>query len=72
MHDPFQRYDLKGSKVGRAVSEEEKKNPTVILKDLDFKTKRGKLKIGYGRKEELLNQVIVCVCIYIYMVKKYT
>ena len=30
------RYDLKGSTVGRAVSEYEKKQPTTIYKDLDF------------------------------------
>ncbi|EKX52203.1 hypothetical protein GUITHDRAFT_133919 [Guillardia theta CCMP2712] len=42
VHD---RYDLKGSTVGRQVSEAEKKNPTVILKDLDFIKANGSLEV---------------------------
>ncbi len=32
----IQRYDLKGSLVGRVATSEEKKSPTVVLKDVDL------------------------------------
>mmetsp|Transcript_64297 Transcript_64297/g.158222 ORF Transcript_64297/g.158222 Transcript_64297/m.158222 type:complete len:727 (+) Transcript_64297:129-2309(+) len=52
-----QRFDLKGSTVGRAVSEAEKTKPTVILKDLDFMDKNKNLDIGPERKSQLMGQI---------------
>eukprot|EP00960_Hanusia_phi_P072844 767885-Hanusia_phi.AAC.10 len=54
VHD---RYDLKGSTVGRQVSEAEKKNPTVILKDLDFVNAKGKIVVGVDRRQQMMTQV---------------
>mmetsp|Transcript_21416 Transcript_21416/g.70952 ORF Transcript_21416/g.70952 Transcript_21416/m.70952 type:complete len:629 (-) Transcript_21416:146-2032(-) len=54
VHD---RYDLKGSTVGRQVSEAEKKNPTVILKDLDFIKANGKIVVGADRRQQMMTQV---------------
>mmetsp|Transcript_44433 Transcript_44433/g.105296 ORF Transcript_44433/g.105296 Transcript_44433/m.105296 type:complete len:515 (+) Transcript_44433:226-1770(+) len=52
-----QRYDLKGSTVGRKVSEAEKQQETVILKDLDFKENLGKITLGADRKALLMSQM---------------
>jgi len=54
VHD---RYDLKGSTVGRQVSEAEKKNPTVILKDLDFVNAKGKIVVGVDRRQQMMTQI---------------
>jgi len=57
-----QRYDLKGSTVGRSVSEAERKKPTVILKDLDFLNETRNMKIGAERKNILITQVRADCC----------
>jgi 1-phosphatidylinositol-4-phosphate 5-kinase len=57
-----QRYDLKGSTVGRSVSEAERKKPTVILKDLDFLNETKSMKIGAERKNVLITQIRADCC----------
>jgi 1-phosphatidylinositol-4-phosphate 5-kinase len=52
-----QRYDLKGSTVGRAVPENERLKATVIYKDLDFKERLGELRLGAERKKLLMDQI---------------
>ncbi len=67
-HDTcVQRYDLKGSTVGRSVSEEDRNRPTVILKDLDFLTNHSMLQMGPERKNLLITQVCMYVCVYVCM-----
>jgi len=52
-----ERYDLKGSTVGRHASEKERKRETPILKDLDFLDANRKLKIGNEMKQKILKQL---------------
>ena len=52
-----QRFDLKGSRVGRSVSENEAKKPTVILKDLDFLAEKKAIKLGMERKKIYVTQI---------------
>ncbi|KAL9654925.1 hypothetical protein ABK040_008715 [Willaertia magna] len=53
-----ERYDLKGSTVGRSASEKEKARETPVLKDLDFKKDRKrKLKVGAQMKNLILHQL---------------
>ncbi len=52
-----QRYDLKGSTLGRVASEEERLNPTVVYKDIDVLLHQTKFKVGSARKTALETQV---------------
>ena len=54
-----ERYDLKGSTRGRVTSEEERKDPNVVLKDLDWIRAGRKLHLGDDKKRRLLAQVSV-------------
>ncbi|EFC37710.1 phosphatidylinositol-4-phosphate 5-Kinase [Naegleria gruberi] len=54
-----ERYDLKGSTVGREASEKEKKRETPIYKDLDFLRRSSKLKVGPQMKNLIMNQLQV-------------
>lgn len=51
------RYDLKGSTVGRKVSEFEKQQATTIYKDLDFFEMQHKLVLGATRRQAVLEQI---------------
>jgi hypothetical protein len=51
------RYDLKGSKVGRQVSEFEKTQATTIYKDLDFLENQRSIVLGSVRRAAVLEQV---------------
>ena len=51
------RYDLKGSKVGRQVSEFEKTQATTIYKDLDFLETQRSIVLGSVRRAAVLEQV---------------
>merc|ERR1719183_650914 len=53
------RYDLKGSTVGRKVSEFEKQQATTIYKDLDFFEMQRKLELGSTRRQAVLEQIKV-------------
>lgn len=53
-HVIHERYDLKGSTVGRSATADEKLNPEVILKDLDI---HRKLSIGPEMKSKLFQQL---------------
>ena len=52
-----ERYDLKGSTRGRVTSEEERSDPNVVLKDLDWIRSGRKLHLGPDKKRRLLGQV---------------
>jgi len=52
-----ERFDLKGSTLGRAASEDEKKKDTVTYKDLDFRERNMRIQIGPQRKGALLDQL---------------
>eukprot|EP01117_Protostelium_nocturnum_P010082 TRINITY_DN3598_c0_g1_i1.p1 TRINITY_DN3598_c0_g1~~TRINITY_DN3598_c0_g1_i1.p1 ORF type:complete len:366 (-),score=122.46 TRINITY_DN3598_c0_g1_i1:41-1138(-) len=52
----IEKYDLKGSTVGRFASEKEKANENVILKDLDIAMKR-KIRLGKEAKKRLMDQL---------------
>jgi len=55
--DIHERYDLKGSTRGRVTSEEERQDPNVVLKDLDWLSSGRKLHLGEDKKRRLLAQV---------------
>ena len=52
-----QRYDLKGSTLGRAATEEQRKSPLVVLKDIDLVESQTKFNVGQARKATLERQV---------------
>jgi len=52
------RFDLKGSRLGREASAEERaKGPRAILKDLDLEARGARLRLGSRRKAALMRQV---------------
>ncbi|KAL0491931.1 phosphatidylinositol phosphate kinase [Acrasis kona] len=52
-----ERYDLKGSTIGRTASENERKRETPILKDLDFLDSKRKLFVGKEVKDRIMKQL---------------
>ncbi|KAJ3114367.1 Phosphatidylinositol-4-phosphate 5-kinase [Phlyctochytrium bullatum] len=56
--DIHETYDLKGSSVGRIISEkEEAKNPRAVLKDLNWLQKGRKLKLGPEKETQFVEQM---------------
>ncbi|GAX12037.1 1-phosphatidylinositol-4-phosphate 5-kinase [Fistulifera solaris] len=51
-----ERYDLKGSTVGRKVSEEERRRPDVVLKDINFLEQKD-ISIRFETRKALLDQL---------------
>ncbi len=56
IHTFAQRYELKGSMLGRIASSEERKSPTVVLKDIDLMISHKKFVLGKDRKQEIVKQ----------------
>jgi len=57
---PFEihrRYDLKGSWIGRATPGKEDLDPSVALKDVDFKEANESINVGLEVKEKLIQQI---------------
>jgi hypothetical protein len=52
----WQRYELKGSMLGRIATSEGKMSPTVVLKDIDLMISHKKFVLGKERKQELVKQ----------------
>ncbi|GAM23972.1 hypothetical protein SAMD00019534_071470 [Acytostelium subglobosum LB1] len=52
-----ERYDLKGSIVGREASENEKKSDSVTFKDIDFRNRNKKICIGPQKSAIFLDQI---------------
>jgi 1-phosphatidylinositol-4-phosphate 5-kinase len=56
--DIHETYDLKGSLIGRAVSEEEaSKNPRAVLKDLNWLEKHKKLMLGPVKRKQFVDMM---------------
>eukprot|EP00929_Paragymnodinium_shiwhaense_P107559 TRINITY_DN7370_c1_g2_i2.p1 TRINITY_DN7370_c1_g2~~TRINITY_DN7370_c1_g2_i2.p1 ORF type:complete len:856 (+),score=195.15 TRINITY_DN7370_c1_g2_i2:82-2649(+) len=51
------RFDLKGSWVGRETPEDEGRDPTVALKDVDFTKQNESIRIGPERKKLMIEQL---------------
>jgi hypothetical protein len=61
-----QRYDLKGSLIGREMKHMNQEVLTVALKDADFIASKAKLQIGKIRKRMWLEQVLhIFVCTFV-------
>jgi len=57
---PFEihcRYDLKGSYVGRVTHDIQSLDPSIALKDVDFKQDNQRIKVGKETKEQLIKQI---------------
>jgi hypothetical protein len=52
-----ERYDLKGSTVGRAVPDSKRLDPSVVMKDLDFEALKRKIHLGPQRKKVFMDQL---------------
>ncbi|KAN0023065.1 hypothetical protein ACTFIU_009148 [Dictyostelium citrinum] len=52
-----ERYDLKGSVVGREASLDEKKSESVTFKDIDFRNRKQKIYLGPGKKQSFIDQI---------------
>jgi len=52
-----ERYDLKGSTRNRFTTDEERQDPNVVLKDLDWINSGRKLHLGGDKKRRLLGQI---------------
>ena len=52
-----ERYDLKGSTRNRFTTDEERQDPNVVLKDLDWINSGRKLHLGADKKRRLLAQI---------------
>ncbi|KAM9972349.1 hypothetical protein ACTFIW_007408 [Dictyostelium discoideum] len=52
-----ERYDLKGSVVGREASVDEKKSDSVTFKDIDFRNRKQKIFLGPGKKQSFIDQI---------------
>ncbi|KAJ3098394.1 Phosphatidylinositol-4-phosphate 5-kinase [Phlyctochytrium planicorne] len=56
--DIHETYDLKGSTVGRIITEEEaRRNPRAVLKDLNWIQKGRKLKLGPEKEQQFTEQM---------------
>ncbi|KAJ3210425.1 Phosphatidylinositol-4-phosphate 5-kinase [Dinochytrium kinnereticum] len=56
--DIHETYDLKGSSVGRVISEEEeKKNPRAVLKDMNWLQRGRKLRLGPEKERQFVEQM---------------
>jgi 1-phosphatidylinositol-4-phosphate 5-kinase len=57
---PFEihcRYDLKGSWVGRVTHERHTLDPSIALKDVDFKQDEQRIRVGKELKDQLIKQI---------------
>jgi len=52
------RYDLKGSWVGRETPHENRFDPSIALKDMDFKQANESIRVGKELKESIVQQII--------------
>ncbi|EGC34645.1 hypothetical protein DICPUDRAFT_55653 [Dictyostelium purpureum] len=52
-----ERYDLKGSVVGREASVEERKSESVTFKDIDFRNRKHKIYLGPTKKQSFVDQI---------------
>ncbi len=52
-----ERYDLKGSTIGRSASEREKQRDAPILKDNDFLSKKRKILVSQEMKDKIMTQL---------------
>lgn len=52
-----ERYDLKGSTVGRLVPDNRRLDPSMVMKDLDFDILKRKIHLGAERKAMLMAQI---------------
>ena len=68
IHTYTQRFDLKGSTLGRMATLEERNQRGVIYKDRDALMYQRKFKMGAARKETFEAQVCdcICMCLYVY------
>ncbi|KAI9140810.1 SAICAR synthase-like protein [Paraphysoderma sedebokerense] len=56
--DIHEIYDLKGSSVGRFISEEEAKgNPKAVLKDINWMNRQRKLELGPEKRKAIIEQL---------------
>jgi 1-phosphatidylinositol-4-phosphate 5-kinase len=53
----LQRYDLKGSTLGRMATKKQKQNSICVLKDMDLLMNQKKFSVGPSRKKDLMFQV---------------
>ncbi len=60
-----QRYDLKGSTLGRVATLQQRLSSAVVLKDIDLIVDQTKFRVGKDRKRMLEAQV--CMCVYVYI-----
>jgi len=50
-------YDIKGSKIGRSISEKDKSNPTAAMKDNDFIMNEESIKMPSEIKHQFIEQI---------------
>ncbi|ORZ10074.1 hypothetical protein BCR42DRAFT_333937 [Absidia repens] len=57
--DVHETYDLKGSTLGRLLPEEEiKRNPSAVMKDLNWESRKRKLKLGPQKRGLFVKQLV--------------
>ncbi|KAI8339223.1 hypothetical protein BC941DRAFT_460672 [Chlamydoabsidia padenii] len=57
--DVHETYDLKGSTIGRLLPEEEiKRNPSAVMKDLNWEARKRKLKLGPQKRGMFIKQLV--------------
>ncbi|CAO3609184.1 unnamed protein product [Cunninghamella echinulata] len=57
--DVHETYDLKGSTIGRLLPEEEiRKNPSAVMKDLNWEKRNRKLKLGPQKRGMFIKQLV--------------
>ncbi|CAO3598578.1 unnamed protein product [Absidia cylindrospora] len=57
--DVHETYDLKGSTIGRLLPEDEiKRNPSAVMKDLNWEARKRKLKLGPQKRGMFVKQLV--------------